>query len=395
MSRRPKLAFILNVLNPGTGPYQRAIRISDSKFEVVIVSCHDSQSQLEDKVWALGVPVGEKRLVGLGEKRPLALAMRLIRWLWKERPEVISVNHSFSTAVSLFAARFCSVRAKVAFEGTLFSRYSRFKAGLLAWIHSFSDAVICNSQAAARVNASCELAGFHARRILITNGVPIREIDRAAGDASILEARLRLPETGRRILYVGDLKTVKDIPTLIRAYAEFVCEYADSLLILAGKGELRSALEEQCRKLNLEGKVLFTGQLERSEIYSLLHLVDAFVLPSRVEGMSEALAQAMCASLPVVVSDISPNLEAVRDGYNGCVFRTGDAGHLAKQLSGLFDRDNERQKLGDNARKVIEEKFDIMKIVESYEELYLSILERRKYRGGEFSPLTSSVKPEE
>ena len=79
-----------------------------------------------------------------------------------------------------------------------------------------------------------------------------------------------------------------------------------------------------------------------------------FALPSRFEGMPNALLEAMAAGLPSVVSDASPGpLEMVRDGRQGLVVATGDDAAFAAALERLMQDADLRQRCGDSARETL------------------------------------------
>ena len=149
-------------------------------------------------------------------------------------------------------------------------------------------------------------------------------------------------------------------------------------LLLVGGGPLRKQLETQAADLGISDKTLFVGAVERREVFEYLDAMDVFVLPSLVEGLSEALVQAMCFALPVIVSDIPQNREVVKDEENGLVFPVGNAVALAKSLARLYRNPNLREKMGQQCRQIVVERFDIYQIVEQYHQFYSDLLERRR-----------------
>ena len=79
---------------------------------------------------------------------------------------------------------------------------------------------------------------------------------------------------------------------------------SDTILLLVGDGEERHAIELLVKKKGLSRKVIFTGTVENVEDY--LQAMDAFVFPSRFEGLGIAAVEAQCAGLPAVLSDSLP-----------------------------------------------------------------------------------------
>jgi len=130
-------------------------------------------------------------------------------------------------------------------------------------------------------------------------------------------------------------------------------------------------LAQQCGVLE---KIIFTDQIERHEVYQALKVMDVFVMPSLIEGLSESIAQSMASSLPVVVSNIAPNRELVINGENGFLFNNGDYKALARHILALEGSPAMRQKFGLKNRAIAEEKLDINKIVVQYKEFYQGLL---------------------
>ena len=105
----------------------------------------------------------------------------------------------------------------------------------------------------------------------------------------------------------------------------------------------------QVARLQLEDRVRFLGH--RSDVPHLLAQAAVFVLPSRFEGMPNALLEAMAQGLAVVVSDASPGpLEEIDHGRSGWVVPSEDVGALAQALEHLAADPSQRQRLGGTAR---------------------------------------------
>ncbi|MGV7221261.1 MAG: glycosyltransferase family 4 protein [Nitrospinales bacterium] len=107
----------------------------------------------------------------------------------------------------------------------------------------------------------------------------------------------------------GILEPHKSIDTLIRAFSKEI--HKDAILLIIGEGKQMSELSLLTQKLNLIDKVIFAGW--RNDVSSLLQGGDMFVLPSRREGMSEALLEAAACRLPCLVSSIPENMEVISD----------------------------------------------------------------------------------
>jgi len=125
----------------------------------------------------------------------------------------------------------------------------------------------------------------------------------------------------------GILEPHKNIETLIHAFATNINNRA--ILLIIGEGEQRSELTLLVEKLNLTKKIIFAGW--RDDVTSLLQGADMFVLPSRREGMSEALLEAGACGIPCLVSAIPENMEVIRDPEHHFPYQ--DAELLAEKIN--------------------------------------------------------------
>jgi len=125
-------------------------------------------------------------------------------------------------------------------------------------------------------------------------------------------------------------------------------------------------------EIQLEDKVLFRGHTDRiAEIYSAL---DIFVLPSKREGFSRSLLEAMSAGLPVLATQLSEIQEAVDDGVNGFLVKQGDVQGLAQAARALASDRGLCEGMGALNRKKVEEKFSLLSHARAMETVYSRIL---------------------
>jgi len=165
------------------------------------------------------------------------------------------------------------------------------------------------------------------------------------------ELRLGLNLTGPVVLFVGRLVSVKGLDRLWKAWPEVRQKYPDALLVVVGDGPERTALKKQCPTgARLEGACDPVPYYQAAEL---------FVLPSRSEGMSLALLEAMACGLPVVATDVSGSKELVTDGETGWIVEnTDDPRPLVEGLfRGLLA--GVREELGPKARAQVETSYGL------------------------------------
>jgi len=233
------------------------------------------------------------------------------------------------------------------------------------WMFGSYARVACVSRAveAALLNWLPYLAK---RTVVVENGIPLERI-RAAAPVERREVA-GTAEPVPLIISVGRLEAPKDHKTLLRALA-----LLDGVhLALVGDGHLRTELESLARMLGIGRRVHFLGW--REDVPHLLKAADVYVQPSRFEGFSLAVVEAMAAGLPVVASDVPGMAEAVGDA--GLLFSPGDAGDLAQKLRMVLDDRALRERLAKMACQRVAA-FDIQKTVQGYLELYREVTGRR------------------
>ena len=146
----------------------------------------------------------------------------------------------------------------------------------------------------------------------------------------------------------------KGMDLLIAAYAEMPQALRSEWpLCIVGDGPQRQALEQQVEALQLVDAVLFMGF--QADPSPFLQRDAIFLLPSRFEGMPNALLEAMAAGLPVVVSDASPGpLEVVRHGENGLVVAVENVKALTAAMRALVEDPSARYRLGASAQLTLQ-----------------------------------------
>jgi glycosyltransferase involved in cell wall biosynthesis len=185
--------------------------------------------------------------------------------------------------------------------------------------------------------------------------------------------------TSPRAVFAGRLAPEKGLDTLVDAWPLVRAEFPDASLILIGEGPERKALETRVRSHNLRigpsEAVHLSGPVNDAE--SLLRQGDLFVLPSREEGMSIALLEAMALGMPVVVSSIPGNCRLVSDGEHGRLAPVNDPNRLAQVIISQWKDFDRAVRMGQAARRRVESKFSIKAVAREHLELFEEILRRK------------------
>ncbi|MDI6782252.1 MAG: glycosyltransferase, partial [bacterium] len=132
---------------------------------------------------------------------------------------------------------------------------------------------------------------------------------------------------------VGRLDPVKNFDIFIRSAKGVLNEFSTVKFLLIGDGPIREDLELLVSELGLNRHVILLG--ERNDVAELLKIMDIFVLPSKSEGLSNTILEAMSARLPVIATNVGGNPELVIDGETGVLIQPGDVSVLTTAITNL------------------------------------------------------------
>ena len=216
------------------------------------------------------------------------------------------------------------------------------------------------------------------------------------------ERRPPQPEEGPlRILFVGRLVEKKGADILLRAFKIVRRAFPHTRLVIAGDGKLKPKLVRLARRLGVASGVEFTGAQSVDDIRLRHSEAHIFCLPSKkdrtgnIEGIPNALKEAMASGLPVVSTFHSGIPELIEDGVSGVLVPENRVQPLADALIRLIERPEMWGELARNARRRIEADFDVEKQTARLEELFDRLIEahRRREERRTVSPLFSVVIP--
>ena len=174
---------------------------------------------------------------------------------------------------------------------------------------------------------------------------------------------------------VGRMEPVKDQVTLAEAFIQLVehCENRKNLrLIMVGEGDLRAIAQSKLDSANLTDQVWLPGSL--NNVAELMSLLDIFVLPSRNEGISNTILEAMASGLPVIATNVGGNPELVVDSQTGVLVEAQRPDLMMLALKEYVTNSTKRTSHGQAARLLVDEKFRLDHMVANYLSVYDSLM---------------------
>lgn len=185
---------------------------------------------------------------------------------------------------------------------------------------------------------------------VVANGVDPRRF-RPAVDRNALRAGLALPTDRLILLCVGNLKPIKGHDTLIRAFVERRELRRCCLLVIVGRDYSGGRLAALAARETPGDSIRFVGETE--DPLPWYQAADVFVLPSRFEGMSNALLEAMACGLPSIATAVGGNLELVTPERTGLLLHSDDTAAMGNAMMRLAEDADLRARMGAAAREYV------------------------------------------
>lgn len=170
--------------------------------------------------------------------------------------------------------------------------------------------------------------------------------------------------------YCGRLREVKGVHVLLDAFAMVLEKRpnANVRLSIAGSGSSSDSLLDQAEALGITTHIEWLGLIEDTQTY--FRSIDIYVQPSFAEGLPNSVMEAMVEHQPVIASDIGGNNDLVEHEVSGLRFPAGNAESLSIQIIRLLDDDELRHAIAAAGRQVMEQRYDIERVVTQLAELY-------------------------
>jgi glycosyltransferase involved in cell wall biosynthesis len=211
------------------------------------------------------------------------------------------------------------------------------------------------------------------RRVILGSGVDTSQFDNAAVSAERLQAAQDFLGTHGRptALLVGRLLKTKGVDDLCEAAERAATLTTEPLLFaVVGLPEPDPRLASTATDATF-GATEFRILPRWSDMPALYAAVDVVVLPTTYrEGIPRVLLEGAALRLPIVAYDVPGCREIVENGGNGVLLAPGDIAGLATNLVRILTNADERKRLGDRSRELIDKSFDVRIIADEYAALY-------------------------
>jgi glycosyltransferase involved in cell wall biosynthesis len=340
-----------------------AAGLRDRGYDVRTVFMYRKTAAFDDDAHAIFVSKTEPR----SALSRLQTAVRLIRFVKSDKPDVVITYQHYGNIVGALAARVAAAPTVIANQSG--NPGKRGLRRLLSWVDhlygrfGFYDSIVVNS--ASTEVAYRTLSPRYSRKLVrIDHGVPgpgVLPDKRSARD------RFGLPRNIALLVTTGRLAPGKNLDMLIRALQLL----PDVHLALAGAGPDRVPLERLSTSLNVEDRVHFVGELDGSDIPAFLAAGDIFVFASDDETFGMSVVEAAIAGLPVVTTDIPVLREVLTNdlGEASALFvPVNDHAALAAAVLHFWTAPELAEKLRSTGQSLAE-RYSVERMIEAYDDL--------------------------
>ena len=379
-----KITYVLpNIESGGTERHvlHLARRIDRSRFSLSLFTTAGGGALYDDfsalmPVTVMGEPNRARRF-RKGSLEQLLTIAALSRRMRRERPDIVHAYLPAANVIGPVAARLSGVPRVIVSKRSL----ANYKEGhpflrqveLLG--NRLADVVLVNSDAVQRDVERTERYWERKFRKIYNGVAPIPFWTKEAAEA--FRQREGFPADALVVLCVSNFYPYKGHEDLVDAFARIVPAFPNVILLMVGRDSgTMEATRARVRERGIEGSVRFVGS--RTDVPDLLRASDLFVHPSREEGFSNAILEAMSAGLPVVACAVGGNSEAVVDRETGRLVPSRDAAAFASAVAELLADPEKRKAMGEAGRVRATERFSLDRMVREMESLYGSLARRER-----------------
>ncbi len=341
------------------------------------------EASLEGPAIASGIPL--VRIADLGRRVRATSDVRafvaLLRLIFRERPDVVHTHTAKAGTLGRLAVtvynltRGRNARALVVhtFHGHVFEGYfSPFVNRLVRLterlLSRLSDVIVTISPRQHHDVATRFAVAPAAKTVVVPLGLELdRLLDMPQGAAD-LRAAIGAASGDVIVGYAGRMVPVKDLPTLVRAFAQAHAAVPSLRLVLAGDGPERPHAHAMARALGVAERLHFLGWVD--DLPTFYATLDVFALSSLNEGTPVAAIEAMAAARPVVSTEVGGVPDVVESGVCGLLVPAQSAEALAAALVRLASSPSLRHSMGAAGRELARTRYSHLRLVTEIEALY-------------------------
>lgn len=347
---KPRIAFFIDQWNPGSG--------SENQLQGLL--SYMAPDYIDAHLYTLRVPLAPEHrkffpcpvdCLGIGSlKSPGAITKfpGIVARLRRGRFDAAMIYFVDSNLYLVPACRLAGIPAVVIQRRDMGYWYEPKLLRTVNFVNRWATHFLVNAQAVRQQVIQNE--NFPADRIhVIPNGMWDLEHRRGILDAAQGAPPPGFPESGPVVGITASLRTVKRIDRFLEMAAQVTKILPEARFVIAGKGRLKSSLQEKSQELGLADRVYFLGQVD--DVPALLSHLKIGVLTSDSEGLSNSLVEYGLAGIPAVAFAVGGNPEVILEGKTGFLVPPGNTQLLSDRVVQILRDEDLHRRLSQAARE--------------------------------------------
>lgn len=346
--------------------------LDHTRFKCHVVIFNYQPNALVEKARAQGIEIVHLPVARYYTPNALVQGIKLLRFIRARRIDVVQTFHYKSDIYGAVIARMAGVKRIVSSKRDAADYKGAFRFFMHKLVRPITRKYIAVSEVVAQVIRNKEKV--KAEKIsVIYNGVDL-------SNYSVPDAQTKAQAKSAMGFAPDDFvigmsawfRPEKDHQLLVDAYLEVSESAPNAKLAFVGGGPLFEHFRQWIAERKLERRIKLVGAVD--DVRTYLRAFDvACLVPKINEGFSNSILEKMATGLPVIVTDVGGNKEAVAQGMNGYVIAPADRQQLVQHLLTLY-RDNElRARMSGASRERVEQLFSLQEMIRRHASLYVSM----------------------
>jgi glycosyltransferase involved in cell wall biosynthesis len=354
--------------------------LDPSRFDIR-VACMARIGPFMKDIQALNIPICEYPTRSFYSYQTVQQQLKFARDIRRDKVHVVHAYGYYPNLFAVWPAALATKAVTIASVRDLgvFSNRHKLRTLSQAMACRLADCIIANSNAVREWLVRQGLGRYNIQ--VIPNGITIPP-PRRSDESTPIRSELNIDARSPLIAVIGRLVRTKGVEYFLEAAASLTSRFPSARFLIVGEANVephyRRELEQRANTLNLEGRIVFTGQ--RNDVPQIMREVDISVLPSLTESFSNSLLESMANGLPVVATNVGGTPEIVMDGHTGILVPAGDSAALSRAIRQLLECPELAQRLGAAAREKVAREYSIDCLLRHTEDLYTRLLEQRGIR---------------
>ncbi len=312
----------------------------------------------------------EVREIGMGNRDIAKAFFRLLSLIRRERVDIVNTHSSKDSWIASFAARLAHqpILLRTRHVTIPISNHP------LNIVYKMPHKIITVSNYLR--NTMIQKNRIKPKKIVsIPTAVDLAKFDFNISGKRVREELVINPEVPL-VGMIGVIRMEKGHRYFIEAAQRILKIKPEAKFLIIGPEPKGETVIQKVRELKLEKKILVLGL--RSDTPQILAALDIFVMPSLREALGTALLEALAMKKAVVATWVGGIPEVIIHNQTGLLVPPADGKALARAILELLENREKAKRLGENGRRLVEEKFSQKSMIEKIEDLYRELLKRRR-----------------